>query len=102
MIILVAASFRAWRLLSEDIILERPRRWLVRLPRDWEEGQELPEAYRDELAEFISCPWCLGAWVSIVAWIAWQIEPHWTTVLAVPLAISAAVGITRGKLDPPE
>jgi len=37
-LILLAASFRIWRLLADDEILERPRYWLVRLPRGWQEG----------------------------------------------------------------
>jgi len=101
-LLLVAASYRLWRLLAEDTILDRPRRWLVRLPRDWEEGMQLPIAYRMRLAEFINCPWCSGFWISIAVWLLWQAEEHWVTVLAVPLAVSAGVGITRGLLDPPE
>lgn len=98
-LILFAASFRIWRLLAEDELLERPRRWVVRLPRDWDDGMMLPEGYRLELAKFITCPWCFGFWITIVVWALWQIEPHWTSVLAVPFALSAGVGIVRKNLD---
>jgi hypothetical protein len=86
-------------LLAEDVILDRPRRWLVRLDREWEEGLALPENYRSGLAEFITCAWCLGFWVSVGVWLAWIIEPHGTLVVAVPFAISAAVGLIRTRLD---
>jgi hypothetical protein len=99
-VLLAAASYRIWRLLAEDVILDRPRRWIVRLPLKWKEGMLIPDGYRYRLAEFINCPWCLGFWVSIAVWIAWQADEHLTTVIAVPLAISAAVGIIRTKLDP--
>jgi hypothetical protein len=98
-LILAAASFRIWKLLAEDEILERPRRWIVRLDREWEEGLTLPDDYRLGLAKFITCPWCFGFWVTVVLWIIWQIEPHWTEILAVPFGFSAALGIISEKLD---
>jgi hypothetical protein len=101
-LILVAASYRIWRLLADDIILDRPRNWVVRLPRGWEEGDPIPASYRIELANFITCPWCFGFWITLAVWVIWQIEPHWTTILLVPFALSAAVGITRINLDPAE
>lgn len=101
-LLLLGASYRIWRLLAEDIILDRPRRWVVRLSRDWTEEKMLPEGYRVKLAEFFNCPWCLGFWITIVVWLLWQADEHWTTVLSVPLALSTGVGITRGKLDPPD
>lgn len=101
-VLLVAASYRLWRLLAEDTILERPRRWLVRLPQEWKDGEAIPDEYKEKWALFITCPWCAGFWISLALWGIWQIENHWTEVFMVPLAISAAVGITRVKLDPPE
>lgn len=101
-LLLVAGTYRLWRLLSEDTILDRPRRWLVRLPRDWSEGDPIPRSYRSGLAEFITCTWCLGFHISWIVWLIWEIEPHWTEILLIPFAISTAVGIVRVKLDPPE
>ena len=101
-VILALAAYRIWRLLAEDVILDIPRRWVVRLPQDWVEGAAIPYTYRARLAEFINCCWCFGAWISIAVWIAWQINPHWVTIFMVPFAVSSAVGITRSKLDPPE
>jgi hypothetical protein len=101
-LLLAAASYRIWRLLAEDTILSGPRRRIVRLPQNWNEGMMLPEGYRYRLAEFINCAWCSGFWISIAVWLLWQADEHWATVIAVPLAISAAVGVTRNLLDPVE
>jgi Protein of unknown function (DUF1360) len=102
LILLGLGGFRIWRLLADDDILERPRRWIVRLPKNWREGDELPSNYREYLALFINCPWCLGSWIVLVIWIFWQVWPHGTEVTMVPFALSALVGLVRGNLDPPE
>lgn len=101
-LILIACAYRVWRLLAEDSILDEPRQRLVGLPPGWKEGDLIPAHYRNGLAAFINCPWCLGFWISVVLWGAWEISPFWTEVFAFPFAISAGVGIVRGKLDPPE
>lgn len=90
-LILALAAFRIWRLASEDEILDVPRRWLVRLPASWEEGDILPEEYRLGLAKFISCPFCFGFWISVGVWALWLWQPLWTTGLCVPFALSATV-----------
>lgn len=96
-IIMALATFRIWRLLSEDTILDYPRRWLVRLPYDWREGKRIPPEYRARLGEFIGCPWCLGWWISLVIWLAWLKWPNTVEALCVPLAFSAVVGIVHGR-----
>lgn len=109
-LLLAFAAYRLWRLLAEDDILERPRRFIVRLPRNWADGDALPRSYRNELALFITCPWCAGAWVTLLAYIGWMLTlgdtPNSTSSVAVALgvwfALSAAVGIIRSQLDPPE
>jgi hypothetical protein len=99
-ILLALAAYRVYRLIAEDTILDRPRRWLVRLGSDWQtEGDPVPKAYRTKFAAFITCPWCCGAHVSWVIWLCWQWEPHWTLVLCTPFALSAVVGLTAKNLD---
>ena len=93
--ILALASFRLWRLAAEDEIFQIPRRKLVRLPVEWEEGELVPDGYRIELAKFISCPWCLGLHISVVLWLLWLWQPEWITGLSVPLALSAVVGLVE-------
>ena len=92
LILLALASYRTWRLLAEDDILDRPRNWLLRLDPKWEkEGDPTGADYREWLGKFLSCPWCLGFWITLGWWIAWQIDDFWVTVAAVPMAISALV-----------
>lgn len=92
-LLLAIAAYRLWRLLAEDDLFDRPRRWLVRLGDAWEkEGDPVPAGYRASWAEFLTCPWCFGFWVALGWWGAWQIWPHATLVVAVPLALSAGVG----------
>jgi hypothetical protein len=101
-LILVAAAYRLWRLLAEDTILNTPRRRLVNLPLDWEEGEPVPDDYRIGLANFISCPACFGFWISLSVWLLWEANAHWTEVFSMPFAISAAVIVVRARLDPPD
>lgn len=52
------------------------------------------------LGKLIRCPWCVGYWISAAVWLAWLAAPAWTTGLAVPWALSAAVGLIAKQLDP--
>jgi len=101
-ILLALAAYRIFRLLSEDTILDRPRKWLVRLPANWDESISIPDDYRLGLAKFISCSLCMGFWISVSVWLLWQLNGHWTEVLATPFAISALVVFMVEKLDPKE
>lgn len=97
-LLLGLAIFRTFRLLARDSILDGPRAWLIRLPRDWEEGDFVPEGFRDKWSLFIVCPWCLGAWLALIWWGCWQIWDHGTLVVAGLAALSAFVGLIA-KLD---
>ncbi len=97
-LLLSAAAFRTFRLLARDTILDGPRAWLIRLPRNWKEGDSIPKAFREKWSLFIVCPWCLGFWVCLGWWIAWQIWPHGTLVAAGLALMSAFVGMIA-KLD---
>lgn len=85
-LLLALAAFRTWRLIAEDTILNRPRARFVR----W-----LPKG-----EEFVLCPWCSGAWISVGWWLAWCAWPHWTLVVSVPFALSAVVALVAVNLDP--
>lgn len=93
LVLLSLAAFRTWRLLAEDDILERPRRYVTRTPSTWREGDPSPSTVRFGVAEFIECPWCLGFWVTLGWWAAWEIWPFEVEVAAVPMALSALVPI---------
>ncbi len=71
------AAWRTFHLLAYDDIAER-----------WRGDQE-------GFLEFVQCPFCLGFWVAL-SWVAWfWLEPHWTLIVAVPFAVSAAVGMLQ-------
>lgn len=97
-LLLGLAIFRTFRLLAKDIILDGPRAWVIRLPREWSEGNPIPEGFREKWSTFIVCPWCLGAWLTLAWWGAWQLWPHGTLVVAALAALSAFVGLVS-KLD---
>ena len=90
--LLALAAWRIFQLISDDDILDGPRRKLLRLGKEWEkDGDPVPDDYRVEWGTFITCPYCAGFWISLVWWGAWQIWPHATLVVAVPFAINAGV-----------
>lgn len=99
LILLVLASFRIWRLLAEDTILDKPRNKLLRLGKWKAEGDPVPLKYRKEWGVFLQCPWCLGFWVTLAWWGGFQVSPHWAIVAAVPWAISAVVGAIAHALS---
>jgi hypothetical protein len=96
LLLLALAAFRTWRLLAEDDLLDRPRRYVTRLGSGWEkDGDPVPAGYRIGLGKFVACPWCLGFWLALAWWAAWQAWPHATEVAAVPLALSALVPVVE-------
>lgn len=39
LLLLALAAWRTYRLLAEDTIFEKPRRWIVNLDQNWEIGR---------------------------------------------------------------
>lgn len=86
--LLALAAFRCWKLVGDDVILDRPRGWAVRATkRKW------GNAGGDYLVALLECPWCAGFWISLAWWGGFELSPHWATIVAVPFAISALVGL---------
>jgi hypothetical protein len=75
------AAWRTWCLLALDTILDRPRLWVA------EKGSEV--------GDFIECPYCLGFWVALAWWGAWQAWDHGTTVVASAVAVAALVPLIQ-------
>lgn len=76
--ILALAAFRAWKLIGDDEILERPRKWLCdRMPSE-------------KLELFLVCPWCAGFWLTLAVWALWLVWPEWTLFVATPAALNGA------------
>lgn len=95
--LLAAAAFRLWKLLAEDTILDRPRKWALGLPRSFDPERDdvsTFRGYRDKLATFITCPWCAGFWIVLLLYVLWLLLPTATLAVSVPLALSATVGLT--------
>jgi hypothetical protein len=87
-ILLALAAWRVFQLVSEDEILDRPRRYVTKLLDDkWE--------------LFLLCPYCAGFWIGVAWWVAWLIWPYETLVVAVPWVISAGV-IGAAKILSPD
>ncbi len=77
-VLVALAAWRTWHVLAWDSVLDRAR-------------DPLPARF----ASFVECPFCLGFWVTL-AWVAaFWIEPHWTVIVAVPFAVSAAVAMLQ-------
>lgn len=99
-VLLTLAAFRVYRLIAEDKILDRPRRWVLRLGSDWQkEGDPVPDKYRAKWGATITCPWCAGFWITVAWWVAWLITPDWTTWAAVPFAANAVMALIATNLD---
>ena len=68
------AAWRTFQLLAFDDILDRPRRYVTRLDPRWKkEGDAVGSRYRYGLADFITCPYCIGFWVTLAWWGVWLI-----------------------------
>lgn len=96
-LLLFGGAFRIYRLLAKDVILDGPRGWALGLA-GWQPGAPIPAKYREKWATFLTCPWCMGFWITLAWWLAWQQWPHAITVASVPLSINALLGLVA-KLD---
>lgn len=82
---LALSGYYVFYLLSESVLLERPREWvLTRLDSDAAEA-------------FVVCPWCLGFWVALAEWGAWLAFGEWAVVAVVPFALACAIGLLHGE-----
>lgn len=94
--LLAAAAWRLYHLLAFDDILNPLRNRLVGLPSD----AKSRTGGREKMMDFIECPFCLGFWTALAWWGAWQLWPHGTVVVAVPLALSAALIVVQRVASP--
>lgn len=124
LVILTGLVYRLWRLIAVDTITARARALVISDHRyswwndvistaraegrdawhDPAEGEPVPpfSALRYDVAEWMRCPWCLGFWLAVAAWAAWQAAPGVTLWIAAPFAISAIVGLVVRNLDTQE
>ena len=74
--LLALAAWRIFQLVSEDDILNRPRRYVT-------------DRLGPKLDDFIVCPYCAGFYITLAWYVSWQIWPHGTLVAASLFAIHA-------------
>ena len=99
-LLLFVAAWRMFHLIAEDDLLDRPRRYVTRLGSKWEkEGDPVPADYRIGLANWLTCPYCFGAWTVLAWWGVWLVWPHETLIAAVPWVLSAGVIATAKVLS---
>ncbi len=90
--LLALAAWRFYHLVAFDDILDRPRRYVTRLSPTWkQEGDATGEHYREKLAGFLTCSFCMGWWIALAWWAAWLAFPTETVGIAFGFAISAGV-----------
>lgn len=99
-----AAAYRITRLVQEDQLPPLPRLREMMSDQLMEDYNALnagdrAATVRAELVYMINCPWCLGFWVSVAVLVADALAPKLWRPLATALALSAAVGVARTKLD---
>lgn len=105
-LVLVLAAFRVTRLIGWDDLppIEKLRAKLtgayVYQDSTMSRDTQMIRYKRPLLAHFIACPYCLGFWISLLAYGLWLAYPRQMLYVAVPFAISGAVGIVGRMLDP--
>lgn len=97
-VLLTLGVFRLVRLVGWDDLppVAAVRRWLTGTVEDGEYERHR----RPLLAHFLACPFCVGAWLALAAYLLWLWQPEWTVAVCVPLALSAAVGLAAKNWDP--
>lgn len=92
LVLLGLAAWRSFQLVAFDEVLNRPRRWALRLGDEWKDVHDpIPDDYRYAWARWLVCPYCAGAWVALAWWASFEIWAKETLVLASLLAVSTLV-----------
>lgn len=95
-VIVALGAFRLTRLVGWDTITAPLR---TRLLGADDSGKPTRAAPRWGAAGFVHCAWCVGFWVSVAAFAAWEFQPDATLIVMTPLALSAVVGVVSKNLD---
>lgn len=109
LVILAVGSFSITRLIGTDSFppIEKLRTWFYEhFPHDGYSSMKRPKRGQwvaigrgytvnvgTWLGELVSCPWCLGWWVSAVVWGSFVLWPTGTLFVCVPFALRAIVGL---------
>ena len=86
------AAWRTFQLLAYDDILDRPRRWALRMGDEWrKQGDPVPDDYRLKPGLFLVCPYCCGLWLSLGIYLLWIWFPTEILAVSTVCALNAAV-----------
>ncbi len=110
--VLALAAYRLTRLAGwDDFPLAAGTRDFI-TGAHWEDAEPPPEGAgltrlvpsetvydRPMLAHFLSCPFCVGWWISLALYLCWLWLPTETLYAAVPFAISGVVGLVSKNWD---
>lgn len=95
-VILALAAHRVTRLIGWDSITSTLRARLIGYSDDGKRNRW--PANHPKIGEFVHCPWCLGFWVCLAWYLAYRQWPEGTIIVAVPFALSDAVGFAESSL----
>lgn len=101
-VVLALASFRATRLVTKDSITLPFRERLYRFAWQDQPGRQEPEAraaWRTYVYEGLTCPWCLGVWVSTAGYCAWRWGSGIGRGVVVVLAIAGGQALLAANGD---
>lgn len=84
--LLALAAWRTWVLLSRDDILNGPR-------------DRIGSEKRAPILTFVECPYCLGFWIALAWWGAFELWPHGTSIAASAVAVTALVPLLEKLTD---
>lgn len=90
------ACFRLTRLLVSDTITQPLRQAVIGTayaPERDLSGFAMPVAKRPRLAEFVTCPWCMGMWLAGLVVLCQALIPAVWIYAAALLAFSAVAGL---------
>ena len=84
--LLALAAWRTGVLLSRDDILNGPR-------------DRIGSEKRAPILTFVECPYCLGFWIALLWWGAFELWPHGTSIAASAVAVTALVPLLEKLTD---
>lgn len=68
-------------------------------PVQFVDGQGWVTSQPHWLGLLVSCVWCAGFWVAVLATAGWVLAPSWTLMVATPFAMSGLVGVISERND---
>lgn len=97
LVVLMLGAYRLTRLAGWDTFAPAAR------AREWAQGIDAEGNITHQrptwLIELFGCPFCLGFWISLALVATWWAWPTVALAVALPFAISGAVGLLAKNLD---